>query len=94
MTILSQVQRDQIREIATKHGAMDVRLFGSMARNTANKNSDIDLLVRFGTKATLLTVIGFQQAVEEALGKKVDVVEEGGISPFLAERILRDAIEI
>lgn len=81
----------RVRAIAQTFGATEVRVFGSSARGEAGPDSDLDLLVRFGRDATLLTVIGFQQAVEEALGTKVDVVEEGGLSPHLAARILEEA---
>ncbi len=94
MVGLSETQRNLVRDIAQLFGAMDVRVFGSVARGTARVGSDLDLLVRFDKKATLLTVIGFQQAVEEALGTKVDVVEEGGLSPFLAQRILSEAVAL
>ena len=94
MAQLSRPQKERILAIAQNFGALDVKLFGSMARGTASARSDLDLLVRFERKATLLTVIGFQQAVEEALGTKIDVVEEGGLSPFMAERILSEAIAL
>ena len=94
MVALSQAQREHIRAIAGSFGAHDLRLFGSQVRGTAGPDSDVDLLVRFDRKATLLTVIGFKQAVEEALGIEVDVVEEGGLSPFMAKRILSEAIAL
>lgn len=94
MAGLNAAEKERIRDIAAKFGASNVRLFGSRANGTAQPASDLDLLVRFGPKATLLTVIGFQQACEEALGTKVDVVEESGLSPFLAKRILSEAIAL
>lgn len=94
MASLSARQRERIREIAQKFGAKDVRLFGSTARGTAGPDSDLDLLVAFGKSATLLTVIGFQQAIEEALGTKVDVVEEAGLSPFIASQVLAEAVAL
>ncbi len=83
-----------IKETAREFGASNLRLFGSVARGTATSKSDLDLLVRFDRRATLLTVIGFQQALEEKLARKVDVVEDNGLSPFLAERILSEAVAI
>lgn len=94
MVALSSTQRSRIREIARSHGASNLRVFGSRANGTASKGSDLDLLVRFEPEATLLNVIGFQQAIEEALGLKVDVVEEGGLSPFLKKRILGEAVAL
>lgn len=91
---LNPSQRQSIRSLARHFGAKDVRLFGSRALGSAKQTSDLDLLVRFDRSATLLTVIGFKQAVEEALGMSVDVVEEGGLSPFLAKRILAEAVAL
>ena len=94
MVTITELHKERIREIARAFGAANVRLFGSQVRGSATAGSDIDLLVRFDRKATLLTVIGFQQAIEEALGAEVDVVEEAGLSPFMAERILREAVPL
>ena len=91
MVNISPSQRTIICDIAREFGAHDIRLFGSRARGTAEPTSDVDLLVRFDQNATLLTVIGFKQAVEEALEMNVDVVEEAGLSPFLARRIISEA---
>ena len=92
MSSLGQGQREAIQRLARDHGVADVRVFGSMARGTATESSDLDLLVRFEETATLIDVIGFKQAVEETLGISVDVVEEGGLSPYLAQKILDEAI--
>jgi predicted nucleotidyltransferase len=94
MSGLSPAQKKTITALAARHDVASVRVFGSMARGTASAGSDLDLLVRFKTPATLLRVIGFKQAVEEALHRKVDVVEEGGISPHLSDRILSEAVAI
>ena len=91
---LTVVMKQRIRDIASQFGVSEVRLFGSTARGTARPDSDVDLLVRFERGASLITVIGFQQAVEEALGARVDVVEEAGLSPRLATRILAEAVNL
>lgn len=91
---LDATQIEAIKATAAEYGASNIRLFGSRARGTAKDGSDLDLLVRFERRATLLTVIGFQQKLEEKLGFRVDVVEDGGLSPFLAKSILSEAIAI
>ncbi|MBS1718561.1 MAG: nucleotidyltransferase family protein [Armatimonadetes bacterium] len=91
---LSAQQKEIIRALARKSGIASVSVFGSMASGTARTDSDLDVLVRFNKPATLLKLIGFKQALEEALGIKVDVVEEGGISPYMKDRILSEAIAI
>ncbi|MBX7135604.1 MAG: nucleotidyltransferase family protein [Fimbriimonadaceae bacterium] len=92
--VLTASMKQRIRDLATQFGVSEVRLFGSTARGTARLDSDVDLLVRFERGASLITVIGFQQAVEEALGARVDVVEEAGLSPRLATRILAEAVNL
>ncbi len=87
-------QRDNILRIAAKHGARNVRVFGSAARDEATDSSDIDLLVDLEPNRSLLDQVGLQQELEELLGRKVDVVVEGGISPYLEERIFAEAVAL
>ncbi|MEE9295488.1 MAG: nucleotidyltransferase family protein [Phycisphaerae bacterium] len=83
--------RDLILRVAARHGAGNVRVFGSCARGDAGSDSDIDLLVDLEPGRTLLDHVGLWQELQELLGRKVDVVVEGGISPYLQERILAEA---
>jgi predicted nucleotidyltransferase len=80
-----------IREIAARHGATNIRVFGSHARGEARPDSDLDLLVRMEKGRTLLDLIAVQQDVEDLLGIDVDVVSEGGLSPYLRDTILGEA---
>ena len=88
---LLQERRSDILQLATRHGARRVRIFGSIIRGTATENSDIDLLVAFEPDRSLLDLIGFKQDLQELLGREIDVVSEGGLSPYLKDRILREA---
>ncbi|MEQ1935667.1 MAG: nucleotidyltransferase family protein [Fimbriimonadaceae bacterium] len=94
MSELSSIQRQTILKTARQFGVVDIKVFGSRATGRADLGSDIDLLVRFEGKATLLTVIGFQQSLESDLGTKVDVVEYDGLSPFMSARILSEAVPL
>ncbi len=94
MASLEAGQVSAIKETAKEFGVSNIRMFGSRANGTAKESSDLDLLVQFEPHATLLTVIGFKQMLEQKLGLKVDVVEDRGLSPFLAERITSEAIAI
>jgi predicted nucleotidyltransferase len=94
MTQSVEQQRDAILCIAAKHGARNVRVFGSAARDEATDCSDVDLLVDLEPDRSLLDQVGLQQELEELLGRKVDVVVEGGISPYLEERILAEAVAL
>ena len=94
MTAVQQLLRERrtdILQLATQHGARRVRIFGSIIRGTATESSDIDLLVAFEPDRSLLDLIGFKQDLQELLGRPVDVVSEGGLSPYLKDRILHEA---
>jgi predicted nucleotidyltransferase len=84
-------QRQAVLDLAAHHGLRNVRVFGSARRGEDRPDSDIDLLVEVDPGRTLLDVIGFEQDVEELLARPVDVVTEGGLSPYLQGRILADA---
>jgi predicted nucleotidyltransferase len=86
--------RDTILRIAEQHGVLNVRVFGSVARGESTQRSDVDLLVAMEPGRSYLDFVAFWQDVEEALECKVDVVDDGGISPYLRERILREAIPL
>ena len=83
--------RDAILGIAARHGARNVRVFGSIARGDARPDSDIDLLVDLEPGRSLLDHVGLWQDLEELLERRVDVVVDGGLSPHLEKRILAEA---
>lgn len=89
---LLNAKRAETLQIADAHGATKVRLFGSFARGKANPASDIDLLVDLEPGRSLLDLIALQQDLEDLLGRRVDVVTEAALSPYLRERILREAV--
>ena len=91
---LLEKKREEILEIAAKHGARNVRVFGSVARGEADPQSDIDLLVEFDTSRSLLDHAGLWLELQEALGCKVDVVSDRGIKARIRERVLREAVPI
>ncbi len=86
-----QLHRDQILQLAASHGARDVRIFGSVARNEATPTSDVDLLVKMDNGKSYLDFVALWQDLEELLKRSVDVVAENGVSPYLKERIIAEA---
>jgi len=62
--------------------------FGSMARGEATAQSDIDLLVKFAKRKSLLALVRLERDLSSALGRKVDLLTETTINPYLRERIL------
>lgn len=88
---LLRTKRDEIMELSVRYGIQRVRVFGSSAEGRDTKDSDIDFLVAFEPGRSLLDLIGFKQDVTELLERKVDVVSEKGVSPYLKDRIFKSA---
>jgi uncharacterized protein len=86
--------RAEIVAAAATHGATNVRVFGSAARNERRKGSDLDLLVRMEEGRSLFDLIALSQELEDRLGVPVDVLSEGGLSPYLRDRILSEAVPL
>ncbi len=91
---LSSVWRNEILRLAAEHGASDVRVFGSIARNEATPQSDLDLLVKLKAGRSLLDLVALKQELEDLLGRQVDVVTEAALSPYLREQVLREAVSL
>lgn len=83
--------RRAIIALATVHGANNVRVFGSWARNEARAESDIDFLVTINPGTSLLDHIGLIQDLEDLLGRKVDVVSDRAIHWYIRDRVLAEA---
>jgi hypothetical protein len=88
---LLEARRDEILKIAARHGARNIRVFGSVARGDAHENSDIDLLVDLEPERSLLDQAALVLDLEELLERKVDVVTESSIYWLLRRRILNEA---
>jgi predicted nucleotidyltransferase len=84
-------KRDALIALAGQHRAENVRVFGSVARGEAHEKSDLDLLVHFREGASLFDLIDLKDDAEKLLGLTVDIVSDGGLSPYLKERILSEA---
>lgn len=80
--------------LAHRYGARNIRVFGSVARGEAGPQSDLDLLVDMEAGRSLLDLVAFWQDLEELLGRRVDILTDGGISPYLKDRIYSEAIPL
>jgi uncharacterized protein len=87
-------KRNEILEIAKRHGASDVRVFGSVARGAARADSDVDLLVRPESKTSPWFPAGLVLDLEALLGRKVDVVTERGLHWYIRDRVLAEAVPL
>lgn len=88
---LLKEKREEILKIALRHGAKNIRVFGSVARGDAGESSDIDLLVDMEPGRSLLDRSELIADLQDLFGRKVDVVTEQGIYWLLKRRILKEA---
>lgn len=79
-----------IIDLCRQNDVAKLEVFGSTARGEAHEGSDIDLLVEFSTRKSLLALVSLERRMSAALGRKVDLLTEAAISPYLRERINRD----
>ena len=91
---LIQARREDILRTASQHGAYNVRVFGSVARGTADEKSDLDLLVDMKPGRSLFDLGGLLVDLEELLGCSVDVVTEKGLRDRIRNRVLHEAIPL
>lgn len=83
-------KKAEIAAIAKRHKALEIRVFGSVARGDDSPGSDVDLLVRFAPGASLFDQVELEQDLVDLLGVGVDVVSEGGLRAG-HEQILHEA---
>jgi len=86
--------KGRILSVAAQFGAKNVRVFGSVAREEDDPNSDIDFLVEMEAGKTIFDRIGLKSELRKLLGKKVDVISDKAIKGRIKENILRDAVRL
>lgn len=91
---LVKEKREEILRIASRYGAHDVRVFGSLVRGEADRESDVDFLVELEAGRSLLDLGGLQMELESLLGRQVDIVTARGLKARIRERVLREAIPV
>ncbi len=80
--------------VLKKNGVVTAGIFGSYVRGQAGKRSDIDFLVKFKGRKSLLDLVGLKYDLEEKLNKKVDIITYNSIHPLLRENILKEEVKI
>jgi uncharacterized protein len=88
---LLQSKRQEIMQIAMRHGAYNVRVFGSVARGEARPDSDVDFLVNLEANRSLLDLARMLRELQALLNCPVDVVTEAGLRPRIRSQVLKDA---
>jgi predicted nucleotidyltransferase len=87
-------KRAEIMKIAAKHGANNIRIFGSAVRGEATPESDIDFLVDAAPDTSSWFPAGLILDLQELLGFRVEVVTERGLNAHIREHVLREAVPL
>jgi len=78
--------------ILKNEGVNKISIFGSFARNQAGKNSDIDILVNFSRKMSYFEFVNIEDRLSNLIGRKVDLLTEKSISPYIISNIKKDEV--
>lgn len=89
-----KARREEVLRIAARHGARNLRVFGSVARGDAGPESDLDLLVELEQGRSLFDLGGLLMDLQDLLGCRVDVVTERGLRARIRDRVLREAVPL
>lgn len=81
---------NKLVEVCRQNDVVKVGVFGSVTRGEANEQSDIDLIVEFSKRKSLLALVALERQLEHALGRRVDVLTEAALSPYLHDRIMSE----
>lgn len=91
---MSEEMKQKILAVLHQHGVIRAAIFGSFATGTAKDDSDLDILIEFGDDKSLLDLAALKIALEEILGRAVDIVTYRGLHPRLRERVLQEQVPI
>ena len=81
-----------LKSLANERGFSRLAVFGSVARGQSTPKSDIDLLVKAPKGASSFDLVRLQQVIEQVLGRRVDLIEYGGLKPGIDDDIRREAV--
>lgn len=87
-------RREQILDLAKRHGVRNIRVFGSAVRGELRSDSDVDFLVELEPGRSLLDRIGFILDLEDLFGRHIDVATERALRPVMRERVLQEALPL
>jgi predicted nucleotidyltransferase len=90
----AQILRSAMPEMQERFGVVSVRLFGSVARDEAGPDSDVDILVEFSGPVSLFLLADLREFLMEALGRSVDVGTEGSLRPRIREAVVAEAVRV
>ena len=91
---LLHARRDEIMAIVARHHALSVAVFGSVARGTARRDSDLDLLVQFEPGTRPFEILALGAELEDALGVRVDVATAESLRGEVREQVRAEAVSL
>mgnify|MGYP006290165237 CR=1 FL=1 len=86
----TDLDKSELARLCREHGVVFAGLFGSQARGDASADSDVDVLVRFDERRSLIDQVQVEREIGKALGQSVDLVTENALSPYLRDRVQAD----
>ena len=92
--VIPEPMAAEVRRLGERYHVRNIRVFGSFARGDARPDSDIDLLVEYVPGGSGFDFVRFADAVEELLGRKVDVVTDESLHPLIRDRVLSQAVPL
>lgn len=93
-TLPQGVTAEQILTVAKRHGAWNIRVFGSFARGEARPDSDFDLLIDLEPGRGLFDIVDIKQELEALLGRTVDVLTVNALSRYIRDDVVREAVAL
>jgi predicted nucleotidyltransferase len=85
------VVSERLLRLCRQYHVASLKVFGSVARGEEREDSDLDILVRFARPVSLLTLVRLERELSALTGRKVDLVTEQAISPYIREAVLASA---
>ena len=86
--------KEEIEVLAQRHGARNLRVFGSTVHGDSRPDSDVDFLVEMDGDRSLMDRVALIQSLEDLLGCKVDLATERGLHRTIGEKVLREAVPL
>ncbi|MBD5803488.1 Nucleotidyltransferase domain protein [Azoarcus sp. Aa7] len=91
---LIETHREELRALALRYGIRSIKVFGSMARDDADDDSDVDLLVETGPETSGFALGALLMDAQDLLHRRVDIVTQNALHPAMRARVLREALPV
>lgn len=94
MMTVSDISKEKLVHLAKKNQITYLGLFGSYARGEARANSDVDMLVEFGKRISLMDLVRVEREMGDAIQKKVDLIPKNSVNKYVKPYIMKDLITV